>query len=57
MPSDSRNESGVNLLEADECPECGSTGEFIEGPAGYYKCTNCFTVWAGDVENATRVQP
>lgn len=47
---------GVNLREADECPNCGDTEKgHTEHPAGYYHCLACWTTWAGDYENASIV--
>lgn len=43
---------GVDLLEADACPACESTGTFFEGPAGYFTCGRCHSTWAGDVGDA-----
>ena len=47
--------AGVNLEEADACPACDGTTGLSEGPAGYYRCMDCWTKWAGDFENASLV--
>lgn len=46
---------GVDLL--DGCPNCGADEPpvYTEYPAGYYTCDDCFSTWAGDVEDASLV--
>jgi ribosomal protein L37AE/L43A len=47
---------GVDLLSAEECPNCGdSENAWIQNPAGYYTCPTCWSTWAGDAEDATIV--
>lgn len=46
---------GVDLIEASHCPACGSTAQYEQQPAGYYHCTSCRTIWAGDRSNAELV--
>ena len=47
--------SGIDLSDADACPVCDGTEGHAEGPAGYYRCLDCFTKWAGDYQNAELV--
>jgi len=47
---------GVDLLNADACPNCGDDeNAWIQQPAGYYSCPTCWSTWAGDPDDATIV--
>lgn len=47
--------NGVNLIASDTCPACDKTAQYEQQPAGYYHCTSCLTIWAGDRKNAELV--
>jgi len=48
---------GVDLRNADECPNCGdSENAWIQRPAGYYTCPTCTSTWAGDPTDAELVE-
>lgn len=47
---------GVDLLDAEECPNCGDdSNPWIQRPAGYYTCPTCWSTWAGDRTDADLV--
>lgn len=46
---------GVDLTTGDGCPNCDGETPYIESPAGYYTCPDCWSTWAGDPENADMV--
>lgn len=46
---------GIDITDQTECPACLDREGWTEHPAGYYHCLNCWTVWAGDPDNASLV--
>lgn len=45
---------GVDLTSGD-CPNCDGSTPYIQNPAGYYTCPDCWSTWAGDPEEASIV--
>ena len=48
---------GIDIDRGEGCPHCGAPAEDLYVPnAGYYGCSECWAMWAGDRENAELVE-
>lgn len=46
--------NGIDLDEGEGCPHCGGRRDNLYRPnAGYYGCSTCGAVWAGDRSDAS----